>query len=30
MRHIGQWIVDSLAIPQEYLRTGLLVSLLSV
>jgi PAS domain S-box-containing protein len=30
MRHIGQWIVESLAIPQEYLRTGLLVSLLSV
>jgi PAS domain S-box-containing protein len=30
MRHLGQWIVDSLAIPQEYLRVGLLVSLLSV
>jgi PAS domain S-box-containing protein len=30
MRHIGQWIVDGMAIPQEYLRTGLLVSLLSV
>jgi len=30
MRQIGQWIVDSLAIPPEYLRTGLLVSLLSV
>jgi PAS domain S-box-containing protein len=30
MRHFGEWIVDSLAIPQEYLRVGLLVSLLSV
>ena len=30
MRHIGQWIVDLLAIPPAYLRTGLLVSLLSV
>ncbi len=30
MRHIGQWMLDSLAIPQQYLRTGLLVSLLSV
>jgi len=30
MRHMAQWIVDSLAIPPEYLRTGLLVSLLSV
>ncbi len=27
---MGHWIVDSLAIPPEYLRTGLLVSLLSV
>ena len=30
MRHFGQWIVDILAIPPAYLRTGLLVSLLSV
>jgi PAS domain S-box-containing protein len=30
MRHIGEWIVDSLTIPQEYLRVGVLVSLLSV
>ncbi len=30
MRQLAQWVVDSLAIPQEYLRTGLLVSLLSV
>jgi PAS domain S-box-containing protein len=30
MTQLAQWIVDSLAIPQEYLRTGLLVSLLSV
>src|ERR1039457_2532308 len=30
MRHFGHWIVDSLAIPPDYLRTGLLVSLLSV
>ena len=30
MRQLAQWIVDSLAIPPEYLRTGLLVSLLSV
>ena len=30
MTQLAQWIVDSLAIPQEYLRAGLLVSLLSV
>jgi PAS domain S-box-containing protein len=30
MTQLAQWTVDSLAIPQEYLRTGLLVSLLSV
>jgi PAS domain S-box-containing protein len=30
MRQFGQWVVDSLAIPPDYLRTGLFVSLLSV
>jgi PAS domain S-box-containing protein len=30
MRHIDDWIVDSLTIPQEYLRVGLLLSLVSV